>query len=65
MLLGMGGGSGTDSRQHGMRIPWVTLGEKVPFPDVHLEEDVLTLHGQKTELAPLSSHSTAEDKGAH
>lgn len=26
-----------------MGIPWVALREKVPFPEVHLEEAILTL----------------------
>ena len=45
----------TGNGQHDGGIPWVTMGEKVPLPGVHLEDCILPLQGQKTWLAPLSN----------
>lgn len=35
------------ARYCGVGIPWVSLGENIPPPEVHLEEDILPLQGQK------------------
>ena len=56
---------GEDGRLHGMGILWVTLGEKVPLPGVYLVNSILPLRGQKTQMAPLSTHSTTEDRDTH
>lgn len=53
------------TRHHGVVIPWLALGENIPLPGGHLEEGGLPFPDQKAHRVPLSSPSTAGDRGVH
>lgn len=44
-------------------ISWITQGENIPLPGVHLEEGILTLQGQKAHQTQWSSSSIEEHRG--
>ena len=52
-------GRGVHARCYSVEILWVTLGENISLPGVHLEEDILPLQGQKCHQEKLNKPSNS------